>query len=467
MKKVKIFLKPLPKQIGRLLRLLCLFLVRKRRMRADSNDASPLAIAAGEQEPMRRSMVWLIATSVSVVVANIYYAQPLLADIAHSFGLTVTQAGAIAMLSQVGTAVGMFLFVPLGDKFERRSLITILMLGGVASLLLFAVAPNVVCLAAASFAVGAFAANVHVVVPFAAHLASDEQRGRVVGTMVGGILFGVLLARTFSGWIGALFGWRAVYGIASVGILILAAIMRAQLPASLPALVIAWPDLMRSKLHLVRRHALLRESALLGAMCFSAFSAFWTTLIFFLESPAYRYGSAVAGFFGLVGAVGAAGAPTFGHLAWQTRASCHHPRGAVAQHVFLHFDGIHWQIFCRSHYLRDSHGSGNPDRPCLQPDPYLQPRPIGAGPAQHGLHVLLFRRRRPRLLPWRRLLASWRMVGRLFVWRRDPLARYPSRIILQSLAWAEHKTLSLTGLPKQRTNTGPDKHGECLRAFYE
>lgn len=299
-------------------------------MSANTNDASPLAVATGEQEPMRRSMILLMATAVGVIVANIYYAQPLLADIAHSFGLTVTQAGAIAMLSQVGTAMGMFLFVPLGDKFERRALITILMLGAVASLLLFAVAPNLVWLASASFAVGAFAATVHVVVPFAAHLASDQQRGRVVGTMVGGILFGVLLARTFSGWIGALFGWRAVYGIAAVGILILAAIMRAQLPASRPALVISWPDLMRSTLLLARRHALLRESALLGAMCFAGFSAFWTTLIFFLESPAYHYGSAVAGFFGLVGAVGAAGAPTFGHL-----AAKHGPRATIRVALWL------------------------------------------------------------------------------------------------------------------------------------
>jgi predicted MFS family arabinose efflux permease len=299
-------------------------------MSADSNDASAPAIAAGEQERLSRSMVWLMATTVGVVVANIYYAQPLLADIAHTFGLTVTQAGAIAMLSQVGTAVGMFLFVPLGDKFERRSLITLLMLGAFAALLLFAAAPNVGCLAFASFAVGAFAANVHVVVPFAAHLASDEERGRVVGTMVGGILFGVLLARTFSGSLGALFGWRAVYGIASVAILSLAAIIRTQLPASLPAFVISWPDLMRSTLHLVRRHALLRESALLGAMCFSAFSAFWTTLIFLLESPAYHYGSAVAGFFGLVGAVGAAGAPTIGHLAGK-----HGPRATIRVALWL------------------------------------------------------------------------------------------------------------------------------------
>jgi predicted MFS family arabinose efflux permease len=187
-----------------------------------------------------------------------------------------------------------------------------------------------VCLAVASFAVGAFAANAHVMVPFAAHLASDEQRGRVVGTMVGGILFGILLARTFSGSLGALFGWRAVYGIAAMAMLVLVVVVRTQLPSSLPTLAISWPDLMRSTLQLVRRHSLLRESALLGAMCFAAFSAFWTTLIFFLESPAYHYGSAVAGFFGLVGAVGAAGASTFGHL-----ADKHGPRATIRVALWL------------------------------------------------------------------------------------------------------------------------------------
>jgi len=298
-------------------------------MSAKSHNAAPNATTELAQ-PLRRSTVWLMATTVGVVVANIYYAQPLLADIAHSFGLTVTKAGAITMLSQAGTATGMFLFVPLGDKFERRSLITLLMLGAVAALLLFANAPNVLCLAVASFAVGAFAANVHVVVPYAAHLASDQQRGRVVGTMVGGILFGVLLARTFSGSLGAWFGWRVVYGTAAVAMLVLAAVIRTQLPPSRPALVISWPDLMRSTLQLVRRHALLRESALLGALCFAAFSAVWTTLIFLLETPPYHYGSGMAGVFGLVGAAGAAGAPTFGHLAGK-----HGPRSTIRVALWL------------------------------------------------------------------------------------------------------------------------------------
>lgn len=273
-----------------------------------------------------------MATTVGVVVASIYYAQPLLADIAQTFGLTVTQAGAVAMLSQVGTALGMFLFVPLGDKFERRSLIVTLMVCAGTALALFAAAPNIIWLAAASFGVGAFAATVHVVVPFAAHLASNEQRGRVVGTMVGGILFGVLLARTFSGTIGAWFGWRAVYGIAALAVLILAMVIRLRLPSDRPDLVISWAELMKSTIGLVRQHASLREAAVIGALCFSAFSAFWTTLVFFLETPPYHYGAATAGFFGLVGAVGAAGAPTFGHLAHK-----HGPRVTIRATLWLGF----------------------------------------------------------------------------------------------------------------------------------
>lgn len=290
-------------------------------MATESNNTAP---------PLRPSTVWLMATTVGVVVANIYYVQPLLADIAKTFDLTVTHTGAIAMLSQAGTAVGMFLFVPLGDKFERRSLITVLLFGSFLALVAFATAQNVAFLAVAGFCVGAFAANVHVVVPFAAHLASPEQRGRVVGAMIGGILFGVLLARTFSGSIGAWFGWRSVYGIAAVAMLILAAVVRTQLPVSRPEIAISWPELMRSTLQLVRRHAVLRESAILGALFFASFSAFWTTLIFFLESPAYHYGSAVAGLFGLVGAVGAAGAPTFGHLAHK-----HGPRTTIQISLWL------------------------------------------------------------------------------------------------------------------------------------
>jgi predicted MFS family arabinose efflux permease len=293
-----------------------------------------------------QSTVWLMAITVGVIVANIYYVQPLLAEITNAFHLNVTWAGTVAMLSQAGTALGMFLFVPLGDKYERRSLILLLVIGEFVSLLLMATAQNALWLGCAAFAVGAFAANVHIVVPFAAHLAAPEQRGRVVGTLVAGILFGILLARTMSGSIGALLGWRAVYGIAAGVMLVLAAVVRNRLPVSRPDILLSWPELMRSTLRLVRQHAVLRESALLGAMFFAAFSAFWTTLVFFLGGSSYHYASAsaVTGFFGLVGAVGAAGAPTVGHL-----ADKHGPRFTIRfalwlslfSFLFLGFAGRH------------------------------------------------------------------------------------------------------------------------------
>jgi predicted MFS family arabinose efflux permease len=273
-----------------------------------------------------------MAIAVGWIVANIYYIQPLLADVARAFGLTVERAGAVAMLSQAGTAVGMFLFVPLGDKLERRRLVLLLLLGELVSLLFLATAGSFLALATAAFFMGAFAANVHVIVPFAAHLASPTQRGRVVGTVVAGILFGVLLARTFSGTVGAWLGWRMVYAIAAVGMLLLALVVRLMLPVSRPDSPLSWPELMRSTVGLIRRHPLLRESALLGALFFAGFSAFWTTLVFLLAGPAYHYpnASVAAGFFGLVGAIGAAGAPTIGHL-----ADKHGPRFTIRVALWL------------------------------------------------------------------------------------------------------------------------------------
>jgi predicted MFS family arabinose efflux permease len=287
-----------------------------------------------------------MAVTVAVIVSNIYFIQPLLRMVAGTFGLTVARAGSLAMLSQVGTALGMLFFVPLGDKLERRSLILVLLMGAVGALVMMALAPNVICLAAAAFFLGAFCANVHVVVPFAAHLASPAQRGRVVGTVVSGILMGVLLARTFSGTIGAWLGWRAVYALAAGAMLLLAAVVRARLPVDRPEAVITWRELMTSTLALVKRHALLRESALLGALLFAGFSAFWTTLVFFLAEPPYQFSnpSAAAGLFGLVGAVGALAAPTIGHL-----ADKHGPRFTVSIALWLTLAGFLCMGFAGRH----------------------------------------------------------------------------------------------------------------------
>jgi predicted MFS family arabinose efflux permease len=284
-----------------------------------SNVDAPVALnaanSAADSPPIPARTVWFMAISTGLIVANIYYAQPLLAEIAHQFGLSVTQAGALAMTSQIGTALGMLLFVPLGDTRERRLLIIVLLLASAASLLLFAVARNVLWLTAAGLSVGATGAIVHVIVPFAAHLAPPRQRGRVLGLVLSGMLFGILLARTASGLIGAHFGWRVVYFIAAGMMLALATSVRFFLPRSEPEIRLPYLALLRSVASLVREHAALRESALVGALFFAAFSAFWTTLVFLLQTPPFHYGADVAGLFGLVGAAGALGAPLVGRLA--------------------------------------------------------------------------------------------------------------------------------------------------------
>jgi predicted MFS family arabinose efflux permease len=158
---------------------------------------------------------------------------------------------------------------------------------------------------------------VHVIVPYAAHLAPPGQRGRVLGYVFSGLLLGILLARTLSGLAGAQFGWRAVFWAASCGMLVLAALIRSQLPPSVPEVRLPWMELIRSAVSLVRRHPELRESSFTGALLFAGFSAFWTTLVFRLGAPPFHYGSTAAGLFGLVGAAGALGAPLFGRAADQ------------------------------------------------------------------------------------------------------------------------------------------------------
>src|ERR1035438_7321502 len=190
--------------------------------------------------------VALLALSAGTIVATIYYAQPLLAEMARAFDVTVSGIGFVAMLSQIGTATGMFLFVPLGDNRERRALITLLLGAAFVSLCAMATAQNIFWLQLASFAVGATASTVHVIVPLAAQLAPESTRGRVVGTVLSGLLLGILLARTFAGLAAGLFGWRAVYGIAAIAMLVLALLLRTRLPEVPPPNQLSWVALVRS-----------------------------------------------------------------------------------------------------------------------------------------------------------------------------------------------------------------------------
>jgi predicted MFS family arabinose efflux permease len=256
-----------------------------------------------------------LALSVGAIVANIYYVQPLLAAMARTFAVSASVIGLVAMLTQVGTALGMLLFVPLGDSHERRALLTILLSGACLALCGVATAQNLIWILIASFAVGLCGAAVHIIVPFAAQMAPENSRGRVLGTVFSGLLLGILLARTFSGVVASFLGWRAVYWIAALVMLSLMLLLRAQLPKLPRQSDLSWPALMRSLVDLVRAHPALRESAFLGAALLCVFSAFWTTLVFLLQTPPYHFGSSVAGLFGLVGAAGALCAPLVGRFA--------------------------------------------------------------------------------------------------------------------------------------------------------
>lgn len=263
---------------------------------------------------MTLPLVWLLAVSGGCIVANIYYVQPLLPDLAKAFDLSPTKAGSIAMMTQLGTALGMLGIVPQGDIRERRSFIVTLLLCAAACLALMATSMNYLWLCAASFAVGITAATTHVITPMVASLAPAKNRGKYLGIVMGGVLMGILFSRTLSGFVNTYFGWRAIYWIASGIMLTVALVLRAYLPVNLPSAKLSLPALMKSTFALAVKYRELREAALLGALFFCAFSAFWTTLAFMLAQPPFGYDSSVAGMFGLVGALGAAGAPVVGHL---------------------------------------------------------------------------------------------------------------------------------------------------------
>jgi predicted MFS family arabinose efflux permease len=267
------------------------------------------------QEPLGRSLVLIMAITCGTVVANLYYNQPLLVVIAENLQASNHATGWIPMLTQIGYAIGLFLLVPLGDLMERRRLILTMLVFTSVALGAAAASLNLAWLLVASLAIGITSISAQLIIPFAAQLANPLQRGRVVGTVMSGVLIGILLARTISGFVGASLGWRAMYWLASGLMIVLAVVLSRMLPKSQPSLQVSYPQLVGSLFKLIQQQPILREASLAGAMSFGAFSAFWSTLVFFLAQPPYHYGSEVTGLFGLVGVVGAAAAPVAGKIA--------------------------------------------------------------------------------------------------------------------------------------------------------
>lgn len=272
----------------------------------------------------------LMAVGVGVAVANIYYCQPLLGIMGRNLGVSDHQIGWIATLTQIGTALGMLLFVPLGDIVERRALTVRMCLFIAFGALLTAISPHFAWLALFSFILGLGSVVPHLILPFAAHLAPEGSRGKIVAKVISGMLVGILLARSVAGFVGAQFGWRAIYWISCVLMLALAAAFWRLLPQSHPSVRMHYFDLLRSVAGMVRGERTLRESAAIGSLLFASFSAFWTTLVFFLAKPPYHYGARMAGALGLLAAASAALAPMVGRVI--DRRS---PRVGIGVAVFL------------------------------------------------------------------------------------------------------------------------------------
>jgi predicted MFS family arabinose efflux permease len=282
------------------------------------------------RKPLDAALVWLMALTCGLVVANIYYNQPLLAAIGRTFHVSDSRASLIATATQVGYTLGMLLVVPLGDMLERKRLMLWMLLAAAGCLGSAALAPTFGLLAVASILIGICSSVPQLLLPMAATLAPEADRGRIVGRVMSGLLIGILLSRTVSGYVGAHLGWRTVFEGAAALMLALTALLAWRLPRDQPAFQGSYASLMQSLGTLVRELPALRRSALVGAAIFAAFSVFWTTLTFYLAGPAYHYGSDIAGFFGLVGALGALAAPLAGKVA-DTRG----PRYAITVGILL------------------------------------------------------------------------------------------------------------------------------------
>ncbi|WP_224039283.1 MFS transporter [Paraburkholderia unamae] len=275
----------------------------------------PTSSLSNRPDQSLRRVFSILAIIVGTAIANIYYNQPLLESIQRSFPGYASWTGAVPAATQIGFATGMLLFAPLGDKLDRRRLIEWQTAGVCISLLIAALAPTLLTLIGASFLLGVFATLAQQAGPFAAEVAHPARRGQAVGTVMSGLLIGILLARTVSGSIGQYLGWRAVFGAAIVAMAALAIVVRHALPASQPTSALPYGKLLASLWDLAVELRGLREAALIGASLFAAFSLFWSTLALLLADAPFHLGSQSAGLFGIVGLVGALAAPWAGKLA--------------------------------------------------------------------------------------------------------------------------------------------------------
>ncbi|VTR35157.1 Inner membrane transport protein ynfM [Actinobacillus pleuropneumoniae] len=283
---------------------------------ANTSQGAPNSSECVTAAPMTRYVTLLFAIACGMSVANIYFAQPLLDQLSYEFNMNYSVIGIVITVTQVFYALGLLLLVPLGDLLNQRRLIIGQMTISAAALVIVGTASSGAMLFAGLALVGLLAVVAQTIVAFAATMAAPAERGRVVGMVTSGIVIGILLARTFSGILKDLAGWRLVYLVSAALMLLMVCALYKVLPnAARKVKTLSYAQLLKSVWMLFLQERLLRVRALLAMLIFTAFSILWTPLVLPLSSPPLSLSHSAIGAFGLVGVVGALAAAKAGKLA--------------------------------------------------------------------------------------------------------------------------------------------------------
>jgi len=297
---------------------------------------------------LKRADILLMAFCTGLIVANIYYCQPLVILVAKDFNLTESYAGRITYLTQIGYALGLFLLVPLGDMFERKKQILVITGFAIIALLVAALSKTFFLLEIASVLIGVCSIVPQLILPLAANLSSEENRGANIGMIMSGLLVGILASRAVSGSIGFWLGWRAMYYIAAGICALLVALMAKRFPQSYPGFKGTYKELMTSMFSYIKTQPVLRETSIINFLAFAIISAFWTTMVLFLANPPFSFQTLQIGLFGIAGAAGALAAPLVGKLSDGNNPRKNLMIGFILQIVsvaLFYFTGSHLYLF--------------------------------------------------------------------------------------------------------------------------
>lgn len=265
-----------------------------------------------ENKGLPSTILWTLAIVAGISVANLYYNQPLLTMMSHSLGVSEFKANLIAMITQIGYAIGLLFIVPLGDMFQRKKIILVNFSILILSLLTIGFSPNIYIILPASFLTGICSVMPQIFVPIASLFSVPEKKGRNVGIVISGLLTGILASRVISGLVGEWLGWRAMFFIAAMLMLVCLVVIIRVLPDIIPTFSGKYTNLMKSLIALIREYPLLRIYSIRAALAFGSFLAMWSCLAFKMELSPFHAGSNIVGLLGLCGIAGALSASFVG-----------------------------------------------------------------------------------------------------------------------------------------------------------